>query len=130
MAPEQRKYIVTTRNPAPEVRTTSPQQAYDDVLANAGATRPVRDAVDTRLIEDVKNRRGKLLKSDPEKVGGWPQLESGTPYADSDKDGISDQWEEAHGLNPNDGSDAQLDRNGDGWTNLEEFLHNLAGDPQ
>ncbi|WP_246737302.1 pectate lyase [Nordella sp. HKS 07] len=130
MAPEQRKYIVTTRNPAPEVRTTSPQQAYDDVLANAGATRPVRDAVDARLIEDVKNRRGKLLKSDPEKVGGWPQLESGTPYADSDKDGISDQWEEAHGLNPNDGSDAQLDRNGDGWTNLEEFLHNLAGDPQ
>lgn len=130
MAPEQRKYIVTTRFPAPEVRTTSPQQAYDEVIANAGATRPMRDAVDTRLIEDVKNRSGKLLKSDPETVGGWPQLESGTPYADADGDGIADEWEKANGLNPAYGGDAQLDADGDGWTNLEEFLHKLAGDPQ
>lgn len=129
IAPELRKYVVTTRFPAPEVRTTSPQQAYEDVLANAGATRPMRDAVDTRLIEEVKNRNGKLLKSDPAKVGGWPQLESGTPYPDNDSDGVSDEWEKANGLNPADGMDGKLDKDGDGWTNLEEFLHNLAGDP-
>lgn len=130
ISPEQRSYVVTTRFPAPEVRTTSPQVAYEEVIANAGATRPKRDAVDTRLIEAVANRKGKLLKSDPETVGGWPELESGTPYTDTDHDGISDEWEKANGLNAEDSEDGQMDSDGDGWTNLEEFLHGLAGDPQ
>jgi hypothetical protein len=129
-APEQRKFIVTTRFPAPDVRTTAPQLAYEEVLANAGATKPMRDAVDSRLIEDVVKRSGKLLKADPESVGGWPDLDSGTPYMDSDGDGISDSWEKAHGLNPNENGDGQMDYDGDGWTNLEEFLHSLAGDPE
>jgi len=34
---------------------------------------------------------------------------------------MPDDWELAHGLNPNDPSDAALDSDGDGLTNLEEF---------
>ena len=41
---------------------------------------------------------------------------------DTDGDGIPDDWEMAHGLNPNDPSDAVLDPDGDGMTNLQEFL--------
>jgi len=41
---------------------------------------------------------------------------------DADEDGMLDQWETLYGLNPNDPSDAALDLDGDGWTNLEEFL--------
>ncbi len=40
---------------------------------------------------------------------------------DSDCDGMSDEWELAHGLNPFDPSDAMLDADGDGLTNAEEY---------
>jgi hypothetical protein len=40
---------------------------------------------------------------------------------DSDRDGIPDKWELAHSLNPNDASDAALDPDGDGISNLQEY---------
>jgi len=45
------------------------------------------------------------------------------PNGDSDGDGMSDDWEEIHGLNPFDQSDATDDPDSDGLTNLEEY-HN------
>ncbi len=47
---------------------------------------------------------------------------------DSDHDGIPDDWEKSHGLNPNDASDANQDLNGDGYTNLEKYLNWLVGE--
>jgi len=40
---------------------------------------------------------------------------------DADQDGMPNDWEKRHGLNPNDPADANLDKDGDGFTNLEEF---------
>ena len=128
LLPEHRKFVVATPFPAPPVRTTSPQEAYEEVLARAGATKPKRDAVDIRIIDAVRNRTGALLKNDPSEVGGWPELEPGTPYSDGDMDEIADTWEASHGLKPEDASDGPQDRNGDGWTNFEEYISELAGD--
>jgi pectate lyase len=128
LAPEHRGYRSNERFESPQVRTTSPAVAYEEVLAHAGATRPSRDLVDQRTVQEVKNRSGHLLKNNPEKVGGWPELAAGEPYADSDGDGVADEWEAKNGMDPQ-ASDGALDSDGDGWTNLEEFLHFMAGDP-
>lgn len=110
----------------PLVTTTSASQALLDVLNGAGAF--PRDSADTRIINDVRNGSGRWIDH-PSDVGGWPMLASGTAPRDSDHDGMPDSWETQHGLNPNDSNDGPLDVNGDGFTNLEEYLHSLATVP-
>ena len=46
--------------------------------------------------------------------------------ADTDHDGMPDAWEKAHGLDPHDPADRNGDRDGDGYTNLEEYLNSLC----
>ncbi len=105
-------------------KTQSALAAAELVLAGAGASLR-RDAVDQRVVADVRSRRGKLLDSQ-EEVGGWPALKSLPALADQDRDGMPDLWEMAHGLNPNNPSDGQSDRDADGYTNLEEYLNSLC----
>jgi hypothetical protein len=61
-------------------------------------------------------------------VGGHPVYNSGTPYPDMDGDGISDAYEIAYGLNPNNVADGNQTAS-NGYTNVENFLNGLAGDP-
>ena len=71
--------------------TESATNAYNSVLNCAGASL-IRDGVDNRVINNVRNGTGNLINSQ-EDVGGYPTLESGTPETDSDKDGMPDSWE-------------------------------------
>jgi pectate lyase len=100
-------------------------RAFDRVLDRAGATAPGRDAVDLRVIEQVRSGRGRVINSQDD-VGGWPTYASGTPPADEDRDGMPDAWERGRGLDPANPSDARGDRDADGYTNLEEFLNQIA----
>jgi hypothetical protein len=45
-----------------------------------------------------------------------------TVLADSDNDGIPDAWESSHGMNPASGADRDIDSDGDGMTNWEEYV--------
>ncbi|HEX6024448.1 MAG TPA: Ig-like domain-containing protein [Solirubrobacter sp.] len=81
-------------------------QVVASVLARAGAWPGARDAVDARVVADVRNRTGGKISS-PSDVGGWPDL--GTPR---------------HALALPASPGADDDR--DGYTNLEEWLHTLA----
>jgi hypothetical protein len=128
VASNQTQYLVGTRFATPQIKITSPIEAYNAVLLTAGATKPLRDTTDTRIVQEARARTGTFVLTDPNEVGGWPVLASGTPYPDNDQDGISDAWEIAHGLDPNNAADGNADRNNDGWTNLEEFLSEMAGD--
>jgi len=49
-----------------------------------------------------------------------------TPMADSDLDGLPDVWEAANGLDPYDAADVALDLDGDGQTNMAEYLSGTA----
>jgi hypothetical protein len=109
---------------ANEPQTQPARQAAELVLNHAGASLH-RDAVDKRIIENVRKRTGKVVDSQQE-VGGWPTLQSLSAPADSDHDGMPDEWEKAHGLNPNDPSDRNATTGADGYTNLERYLNSLC----
>ncbi|GHT60976.1 hypothetical protein AGMMS50239_10960 [Bacteroidia bacterium] len=127
----------------------SAQDAYHFVLANVGANFPKRDIVDERIIKQVRTgevyydkeadkidfyqfEHRRLPKdsykqgiiTDIRQVGGYPEYK-GTPYKDSDNDGIPDAWEKKYGLNPNDPADAVKDLNGDGYTNIEKYINGI-----
>lgn len=104
------------------------EDAYQAVLKNAGCVLPLRDAIDTRIIEEV--RTGTASKGEngfvgyPEMVGGWPILKGGVAPVDTDHDGMPDSWEKKNGLNPNNAND----RNNvgeDGYTMLEKYLNSI-----
>ena len=123
----------------PPIDQQSAEDAYQRVLAGAGAMRPVRDTIDRRIVAETMSGTATytgatyplthpavtypcgIIDSQTD-VGAWPELASTTPPVDTDHDGMPDAWEDAHGLNPNDPSD----RNGigeGGYTHLEEYLN-------
>ena len=66
--------------PAPAVAQQSAEEAYELVLAHAGASLPRRDAVDVRVIESVRTGRptfGDGIIDSPADVGGWPEYRVG-----------------------------------------------------
>src|SRR5688572_1022090 len=82
-----------------ELGTALPQtqpaaEAATLVLARAGASLR-RDAIDARVIDDVRQRRGKVINSQKE-VGGWTTHRSLPALLDTDRDGMPDAWELAH----------------------------------
>jgi uncharacterized repeat protein (TIGR01451 family) len=52
----------------------------------------------------------------------WSDLETEPDLADSDDDGIHDNWEQANGLDSSDSTDANNDDDFDGFSNIEEYL--------
>ncbi|URW76350.1 pectate lyase [Sphingomonas donggukensis] len=105
---------------APVTADPRPLQA---VLARAGASR-ARDAIDTAIIAGVRDGSGRIIDSQDD-MGGWPALASRPAPRDTDRDGMPDAWEKAHGLDPAK-DDSAGDRNRDGYTNLEDYLDALT----
>ncbi|MDP4210923.1 MAG: T9SS type A sorting domain-containing protein [Bacteroidota bacterium] len=125
--------VTSPFNVAP-VTTETAQEAFVSVLAKAGSFLPKRDTVDGRIVDETRKGivnfggaygPGKGIIDNVEQVGGYPMLKNVTPLADSDHDGMPDVWETAHGLNPNDPSDRNGDKNADGYTNLEDYLNSI-----
>ncbi|MCS6627341.1 hypothetical protein N0B44_30980 [Roseibacterium beibuensis] len=117
-------YRLTARPDWADPAGQSADAALAQVLDSAGAG-PVRDAVDARIVAGVHDRSLRIIDSQAQ-VGGWPELTPGAPWADADGDGMPDNWEDARGLNRADPSDGRADPDGDGFTNLEDWLNGLA----
>ncbi len=135
--------------PMAPVSIMSAEVAYSYVLNNAGATLPKRDAVDMRIIKQVKENRVDLANytiidtlyqfeyrrlgkdsykygiiTDIAQVGGYPAYK-GEPRKDTDLDGMPDVWEKKYGLDPKDPSDANGDISDDGYTNIEKYINGI-----
>ena len=117
--------------PAEPVTTQWAEKAYELVLAQGGCF--PRDAVTRRTIEEVREGTGSWGRHDPE-GGLLAGLKAAAPPPDADADGMPDAWERAHGLNPQDPSDANktvpagaspADRN-KGYTYIEYYINELA----
>lgn len=105
------------------VSTQSAKEAYDLVLARSGAF--PRDAVTTRIIDEVKNRTGRFgLQAGDRPADLMTGLTAGAPPADGDNDGMPDAWESSHGLNP--GANDSATVRPSGYTAIEEYLNELA----
>lgn len=109
------------------VKTHSADEAYRLVVERAGAIHPKRDSTDRRLIGEIRDHGGRIINSQNE-AGGWDRYTSADPPTDTDMDGMPDAWEEERGFNPSDASDNAGDADGDGYTNIEEYLNALAGE--
>ena len=108
----------------PVIDTHTSDEAYADVIQNVGAYPWARDTVDVRIISDLKNGTGKIIDSQTE-VGGYPVLavETRSENWDTDQDGMPDWWEEKHGFNRENADDRNDDVDGNGYTNLEEYIN-------
>jgi hypothetical protein len=132
----------------PAITIIPAKDAFTYVLANAGATLPKRDAVDQRITQQVrtgkisyppnvklpetnfKHRRMPIdsykqgIITDVSQVGGYPDYK-GTPYKDSDNDGMPDDYESKQGLNPKNAADATVVTRA-GYTNIEVYLNSVV----
>ncbi|WP_151087927.1 T9SS type A sorting domain-containing protein [Hymenobacter baengnokdamensis] len=115
--------------------TQTAAAAYASVLAGAGCTLPTRDPVDTRIIQEVKDRTGRIIDVQggyphgtayANSKGAWDILNCNTPApVDTDHDGMPDAYETANSLNPNDPADRAFIA-ANGYTNLENYLNGLV----
>ena len=128
---------VETPIPYGYVTTQKAVTAYLKVLDYCGASLH-RDSHDAYIVEDVK--KGEASHCAPgtttgfidnqDQAGGWPELNSTAAPLDTDQDGMPDEWETAHGLDPNDAADRNkynLDSHRY-YTNLEVYCNSLVED--
>ena len=97
------------------------------LLSDVGAN-IFNDPVDKRILRNYIDNEGIRSPKNESQVGGYPvlaEIRHASNY-DSDKDGMADKWELENGHDPKNAADGKADINGDGYTNLEDFLHYLT----
>ncbi|MCH5720154.1 hypothetical protein [Niabella hibiscisoli] len=123
------------------VTTQSAYSAYKNVLSDVGCVQPVLDDHDQRIIKETMDSsftyKGSKtgfagLIDHQDDAGGWenyPEVKRSQNW-DTDGDGLPDWWEQAFNLNihspAGDFSDANQDKNLDGYTQLDDYLQWMA----
>ncbi|MCG2613813.1 pectate lyase [Terrimonas sp. NA20] len=132
---EKGKAVVSTSFESIEIPGQSAKEAYECILQCAGASFPVRDTLDARIINDVKNRTGRMIDVQggyphgtpyEQTISAWPALKEAKGPLDSDNDGMPDEWEKKNGLNPKDPTDATGFTLNKQYTNIEVYINSLV----
>ena len=95
------------------VTAVSAEEAYAEVLAEAGAALPKRDSIDARVVADVENGTGRIINND-EEIGGLTGIESS-----EDEFEIPEDWKTENGM----GTAEETDLAPSGYTWIEEYVN-------
>lgn len=115
------------------INLQDPKAAYFSILNHVGASFK-RDTLDQRLIQDVVQRRGKIIDVQgnyphgtayEKTVNAWPTLQTGPVLVDSDNDGMPDIWEIKMGLDPKKADDNNYTLSKE-YTNIEMYLNSIT----
>jgi pectate lyase len=126
--------VIDKPHPAEKIPVETAKDAYTAVLAKVGASFK-RDTLDERIINEVKNRTGRVIDVQggfphgtayEATVNAWPALKSMPAPADKDQDGMPDDWEKKNGLNADDASDAAAFKLDKLYTNIEVYINSLT----
>jgi hypothetical protein len=132
---DKKQALVSEPHPSENIVVQTAKDAYKAVLEKAGCSLPARDTLDQRIIKNVTDRTGSFIDvqggfphgTDYEKtINAWPYLKSLPAPADRDKDGMPDEWEKKHGLDPNDNSDATGYKLSKLYTNIEMYINDIT----
>lgn len=116
---------ISRPHPFAPVTTHTAAEAYRLVLAQGGATKPVRDAITTYVAQSVRDGTGSVPGTpDDWPHGGFPTYPPAKAPADKNANGVPDAWEIAHGLDPatSKATGRDLDAR---YDNIEVYLNSL-----
>jgi pectate lyase len=131
---DKRETIINKPHSAEPITIQSAQESFESVLSHSGASFK-RDTLDTRIINDVKNRTGFIIDvqgryphHSPFEItlNAWPTLNSLPAPVDTDKDGMPDEWEQKKGLNPTDMADGNIYTLSKSFTNIEVYINSIV----
>lgn len=104
------------------INGTSAEEAYNYVLNNVGATLPKRDAVDARIIDDVKNGTGRIVNSANEVGGLIPQQEVQRTFE------IPEEWKAENNMGNAKETDIVPDGEFAGYTWIEAYVNDWTAE--
>ncbi len=113
----------------PELETWGARELAERLLPDVGASLPYRDLADCYMVEEVRSmgKEGRLITSESELPIGAPSAWSwfkGEKRQDSDGDGMPDDWETAHGTDPQQDDAMTLADNG--YVNIENYINSIT----
>jgi len=100
------------------------QEAYEWIVDNGGASLPARDEVDAYLIDELTSlgKKGLIIHTEEDiPTKGPGSIKSADAPADTDNDGMPDEFEDKYGLDKNDPADAMKIAS-NGYTNIENYI--------
>ena len=121
--------LVGSPFPSEPIHEDAPVVAYQRILESVGCSFS-QDSYDREVLRQVREGIGTFgtngIINSQEDVGGWPVLKVGKALKDTDGDGMPDDWESEHGLNPKSASDASAYTLNEDYTNIEVYLNSLC----
>ena len=102
-----------------EVPQETAFDTYNSILDTVGASIPKRDAIDAKVITDIKNGTGHIINS-PKEVGGY--INSEPVYRRFE---ISQDWKEKNGMGSYAESDIVSEGKWKGYTWIEAYVYNM-----